>query len=356
MPVEIVEDVEKWRSMMSFRTSVIYEMMLSLHAIAHPRPQHEDWAESTKGHLSPQLLKEVEFFHSERFGGGLSLGEVAIDYPDHHDAEGFLTYLRKMAVEEFLFYILGRLVPREEIKDLPWTEEELEVAILAHLPEEWEKKYVTPGHLEILNDPEGYRARIVGLWQGYWEQFFREDWPNYQEAWERSIGEKEARLSREEPLEFVRTLSGHKDLPPFEIPLGTSLEEIILIPSCFAPRARGLMFFGYGSITVLYDCQMTEERREELKRTAEEIASVAKALDDITRLEILRLIAQEESIYGQKIASTCSISQPSVSRHLRILREAGLIEERRMDNRIGYDICWEVVEGFSKRLSDYLRT
>ncbi len=355
MPVEIAEDEEKWRSMISFRTSVIFEMLLSLHAIAYPRPQHEGWAESTKGRLSPQLLKEVELFHSERFLRGLFLGELAIDYPDHHDVEGFLTYLRKMAVEEFLFYVLGRIVPREEIKDLPWTEEELEGAISAHLPEGWAKKWVTPGLPEVLSDPEGYRARIAGLWQGYWEEFFREDWPSYREAWERSIKEKEARLSREEPLDFVRGLSGHKDIPPLEIPPGRDLEEIILIPSCFAPRAQGLMFFGYGSITVLYDCEMTEERREALKRTAEEIVSVAKALDDITRLEILRLIAQEESIYGQKIASICSISQPSVSRHLRILRDAGLIEERRMDNRIGYNICWEVVERFSKRLSDYLR-
>lgn len=356
MPVEIAEDVEKWRSMISFRTSVIFEMLLSLHALAHPRPEHEDWAESTKGRLSPQLLKEVELFHSERFQRGLFLGELAIDYPDHHDVEGFLTYLRKTRVEEFLFYILGRIVPREEIKGLPWTEEELEGAISAHVPEGGEKKWVCPALLEVLNDPEGYRARIAGLWQGYWEEFFREDWPSYQEAWERSIKEKEARLSREEPLDFVRSLSGHKDIPPLEIPPGTGLEEIILIPSCFAPRPRGLMFFGYGSVTILYDCEMTEERREELRRTAEEIVSVAKALDDITRLEILRLLAQEESIYGQKIASTCGISQPSVSRHLRILREAELIEERRMDNRIGYNICWEVVEGFSKRLSDYLRT
>ncbi len=356
MPVEIAEDVEKWRSMISFRTSVIFEMLLSLHTIVHPRPQDEDWEKSMKGRLSPQLLKEVERFHSERFGKGPSLTELAIDYPDHHDVEGFLAYLRKMPVEEFLFYILGRMVPPDEIKDLPWTEEELEGAVSAHVPEGWDKKWVTPSLLEVLNDPEGYQARIVGLWQGYWEQFFREDWPNYREAWERSIRENEVRLSREEPLEFVRSLSGHKDLPPFEIPPGTGLEEIILVPSCFAPGTRGLMLFGYGSITVLYDCEMTEERREELRRTAEEIVSVAKALDDVTRLEILRLIAQEESIYGQKIAHTCEISQPSVSRHLRILREAGLIEERRMDNRIGYNIRWELVEKFSKRLSDYLGT
>jgi len=355
MPLEIAEDVEKWRSIISFRTSIIYEMMLSLYTLAHLRPQHEGWVESTIGRLSPQLLKEVDFFHTEQFRKGFSLMELAIDYPDHHDVEGFLAYLRKMAVEEFLFYILGRIVPRDEIKDLPRTEEELEGVISAYLPQVSGKRWVVPGQLEVLNDPEAYRARIVGFWQGYWEQFFWKDWPNHREAWERSIKEEKARLSREEPLDFVRTLCGHKDLPPCEIPLGTGLKEIILVPSCFAPGVRGLMFFGYGSITVLYDCQMTEERREELRRTSEAIVTVAEALDDKTRLEVLRLIAQDEKIYGQKIASFCGISQPSVSRHLRILREAGLIEEKRIDNRIGYTICWEVLEGFSKRLADYLK-
>ena len=354
MPVEIAEDEEKWRSMISFRTSIIFEMLLSLGHLEHPRPDEREWAEEARAKLDRQLLEELEFFYAERFGRGLLLTELAIDYPDHHDVHGFLDYLEGMSSRDFLFYVLGRLIPREETVDLSADEGELEEAISRHYPYGPAKKWVHPGMVEAIAEPETYKRRLLKLWRGYWQGFFRHECGNYQEAWEKSIRTESANLQRQEPLEFLKRLSGGKELPSHPIPAGSEWEEIILVPSCFI-STRGIIFFGYGSVTILYDCQMTEERREELRRTAEEIVSVAKALDDIMRLEILRLIAQEESIYGQKIASTCNISQPSVSRHLRILREAGLIEERRMDNRIGYNICWEVVEGFSKRLSDYLR-
>jgi DNA-binding transcriptional ArsR family regulator len=354
MPVEMAEDEEKWRSMISFRTSVIFEMLLSLYAIAYPRPQHQDWAEETRAKLGRQLLSDLEFFYVERFHRGLSLAELAIDYPNHHDVDGFLDYLERVGREDFLFYVLGRFIPREEIVDLSADEGELAEAISRHYPYEPVKKWVRPGMVEAIAEPETYKRRLLRLWRGYWQRSFRHEYGNYREAWEKSIRAESANLQREDPLEFLKRLSGGRELPSHPIPVGSEWEEIIFIPSCFV-STRGGIFFGYGSATILYDCQMTEERREELRRTAEEIVSVAKALDDITRLEILRLIAQEESIYGQKIASTCGISQPSVSRHLRILRDAGLIEERRMDNRIGYNICWEVVERFSKRLSDYLR-
>ncbi|MFQ6000322.1 MAG: ArsR/SmtB family transcription factor [Anaerolineae bacterium] len=355
MPVEVGEDVEKWRSMISFRTSVIYEMMLSLHHLEHPRPDERGWAEETRAKLDQQLLEDLEFFYAERFGRGILLMELAIDYSDHHDVDGFLDYLAGMEREGFLFYILGRLIPREETGGLLADEEKLAEAISRHYPYEPARKWMHPGMVEAIAEPEGFKRRLVRLWRGYWQRSFRHEYGNYEEAWEKSIRAESVNLVQQEPLEFLKRLSGGKELPPHPIPVGSEWKEIVLVPSCFV-STRALMFFGYGSITVLYDCQMTEERREELKRTAEEIASVAKALDDTTRLEILRLLAQEESIYGQKIASCCGISQPSVSRHLRILRDAGLIEERRMDNRIGYNICWEVVEEFSRRLSDYLRT
>ena len=355
MPVEIAEDVEKWRSMISFRTSIIYEMMLSLRRLEHSRPDEREWAEEAKAKLDRQLLGDLEFFYAGRFGRGILLMELAIDYPDHHDVDGFLDYLEGMDKQDFLFYVLGRLIPRGETDNLSADEEELAEAISRHYPYEPVKKWVHPGMVEAIAEPETYKRRLLGLWRGYWQRSFRREYGNYQEAWEKSIRAESIILVQQEPLEFLKRLSGGKELPPHPIPVGSEWKEIILVPSCFV-STRALMFFGYGSITVLYDCEMTEERREELRRTAEEIVSVAKALDDSTRLEMLKLIVQEESMYGQKIASTCGISQPSVSRHLRILREAGLIEERRMDNRIGYTISWDVVEGFSKRLSDYLRT
>jgi DNA-binding transcriptional ArsR family regulator len=67
-------------------------------------------------------------------------------------------------------------------------------------------------------------------------------------------------------------------------------------------------------------------------------ASVFRALADPTRREILRELRDGELSAGA-IASRFPITGPSVSRHLAILRGAGLITERRSANRILYSLA-----------------
>ncbi len=86
----------------------------------------------------------------------------------------------------------------------------------------------------------------------------------------------------------------------------------------------------------------------------EELVNTAKALQDRTRLELLKWIVRDPHTYGRKLAQICHISQPSVSRHLRVLKEAGIIEEKRIENHITYDVQREQIENLSHQLIAYL--
>ena len=66
-------------------------------------------------------------------------------------------------------------------------------------------------------------------------------------------------------------------------------------------------------------------------------ASVFKALADPTRRQILADLRDGELPAGE-IAARFAISGPSISRHLSVLRTAGLITERRDANRILYSL------------------
>ena len=60
--------------------------------------------------------------------------------------------------------------------------------------------------------------------------------------------------------------------------------------------------------------------------------SAFKALSDPTRREILRLLGERDLTAGD-IVEQFDISQPAISRHLAVLRQAGLIvAERRGQN------------------------
>src|ERR1700689_647653 len=66
--------------------------------------------------------------------------------------------------------------------------------------------------------------------------------------------------------------------------------------------------------------------------------SVFRALPDPTRRQILQDLRGGELSAGD-IASRFPIKGPSVSRHLSILKGAGLISERREANRILYSVA-----------------
>jgi DNA-binding transcriptional ArsR family regulator len=52
------------------------------------------------------------------------------------------------------------------------------------------------------------------------------------------------------------------------------------------------------------------------------------AANEPTRRAILDLLAAREMSAGELVAAFPTVTQPAVSRHLRVLREAGLVEVR----------------------------
>ncbi len=60
------------------------------------------------------------------------------------------------------------------------------------------------------------------------------------------------------------------------------------------------------------------------------LAAVARALSDPSRIEILRLLARQQGpMCACDIVGHFDLSQPTVSHHLRTLREAGLLRADR---------------------------
>lgn len=67
-------------------------------------------------------------------------------------------------------------------------------------------------------------------------------------------------------------------------------------------------------------------------------AGAFRALADPTRRQILEDLRDGELTAGQ-IAERFPISAPSISRHLGVLKAAGLVQERREANRIYYALA-----------------
>jgi DNA-binding transcriptional ArsR family regulator len=73
------------------------------------------------------------------------------------------------------------------------------------------------------------------------------------------------------------------------------------------------------------------------------------ALGDANRREILRLLSEGDKPVAQ-IAAAMPISRPAVSRHLRLLKEAGLVTERPDGTRRIYHLHHEGPRAMSEYL------
>ena len=62
-----------------------------------------------------------------------------------------------------------------------------------------------------------------------------------------------------------------------------------------------------------------------------------KAFGDPTRLRILTLLAPRERTVGD-IVKAIGLSQPTISRHLAVLREAGVVVDRRQGQQVFYSL------------------
>jgi ArsR family transcriptional regulator len=76
-----------------------------------------------------------------------------------------------------------------------------------------------------------------------------------------------------------------------------------------------------------------------------------KALSDGTRREILRLLGRRDMSVGE-IVEKFSMSQPSISRHLAVLRSAGLVTARRDGQNVVYGLDTTVMQDVVRALLD----
>lgn len=100
----------------------------------------------------------------------------------------------------------------------------------------------------------------------------------------------------------------------------------------------------------------TDHVHERNERRVAEAAASAKALADPTRLMLLHLVARypDLSMTVGDLARQLEVSQPTVSGHLKQLRDAGLVTTERRGNRSYPRLRPEAVRGALEALADLL--
>ena len=83
-------------------------------------------------------------------------------------------------------------------------------------------------------------------------------------------------------------------------------------------------------------------RVDRVQMTDEAICNLLKVISDRSKFEILRRISRSSS-YCQELAREMNLTTATISRHMGLLLDAGLVRARRGENRIYYDLNRDAV-------------
>lgn len=90
-----------------------------------------------------------------------------------------------------------------------------------------------------------------------------------------------------------------------------------------------------------------------MKYTERKISEICKALGDPTRLKIIKLCSSKRKLLCVgAIAHELGITQPAVSQHLKVLRNAGIMEGHRVGLHVHYYVNPDSLRAYKKEFED----
>jgi ArsR family transcriptional regulator len=85
-----------------------------------------------------------------------------------------------------------------------------------------------------------------------------------------------------------------------------------------------------------------------MKRLTDPDALLLQGAADPTRLAILRQLAGAPEVCACDFTACCTVAQPTVSHHLKVLRESGWVASERRGNWVWYRLRPEAVVRFGQ--------
>jgi DNA-binding transcriptional ArsR family regulator len=343
-----------------FSYSPSLEAVLSLHVLVEPKhhPVQHGWVRAMRG-LSPALKREIEEF---AFAVRAYFPEFFFPSPAGEllDFEGELRRLRALDPAlvrlEFANAVLG--AERDPaVFERPAVRRRLHERARAEADEALADN--------LVEDPGAVLERFLALLERYWEEAFAREWERIEPDLAGSVAEAGRRIERHGLYALLEGLWPEVRCDPregrfwlerphdHEVEIGPD-DRLVLAPStyvwphvrvnCDAPWPLGLVFAA---------SSIVREARPRIPPA--QLVGVLRALGDDTRLRVLRLIA-ERPRSTQELAPLVGVSEAGLSKQLRVLAEAGLLERQREGYYVLYRLVPEQLAAVAPSLGAFLES
>ncbi|MFZ5352182.1 MAG: ArsR/SmtB family transcription factor [Bacillota bacterium] len=297
--------------------SPVIELVCALHLMTDiSNHQYEiKWAEETLSKLTDgdiEALKIVKSFPAN----GIELLNFVLYSRELDNIEKFIDYIRKTDINDFFFYILNEQIEKPRIiKAFNEKKERYKI-------QEALKWIIQDDELTMFFDkPQQIKEKTVGVFEALYANGFVEKLEACRNKMKEGIEYIESYLGKDSIELVLEKVSGRPKT------FFSGYKEYYIIPSYFV-SPKFIRVYSGEKLYVVFDCRVTRDKKEAL---CDSLSSTLKVIDDKSRMAILKLLIDKKS-YGKAISDTVGISTPTVSHHLDVLKQAGLVKEEKIRN------------------------
>jgi len=355
----------------SFVDSFAHVMTATLGIVASA-PTYEgldQWVYVTFAALPDDLRKDVQAVF-DPVGLALIFRQLTAEEPDIRDFTSFIGWLSVLddtAVRDTVSFIFRGLARKAAAKGgkgqivVPSVDDEVGVrdflkatgcewTELAHKDKDYFEQLV-----RLLTNPEQLKSRLVFTVTRFWEKVYQKEYEETRGLISRSVA-YHRQIRYPEVLGEVYLAVTGKALSSVAERAYTAagLERLIFVPSCHTgPYVRFVALDEEGkSLLLIFNARPQSGGEDHPLASIRSIFPPLKALADETRLEILGILADGE-LYAQQIVDRLEISQPAVSRHLRLMVAGGILTERKETGMKFYGIRTDTLTELAKRIAAF---
>lgn len=315
MPMEIYG--ENNEPIVNIFHSPVIELICAVHLLTDISNHKFElkWAEEILSKLDKkdqEALEIVKLFPAR----GIELLNFVLDSGELKDINAFIAHVQNIDVVDFFFYILNEQIEKSKIsKAFKEIKERYKI-------QEKIKWLIDDEQLMfVFQNCEDIKAKTIHLLNTIVKNGFYQKIESIKESADLGIEHINNYLGKDTIDGIMEKISGK----PRKFFAG--FREYNIIPSYFV-SPRFIRVFSGDKLYVVFDCRITRDKKQEI---LDELSNVLKIIDDKSRLEILKILISNKS-YGKAIADIVGISTPTVSHHLDILKQVGLVREEKVRN------------------------
>ncbi|WP_284035867.1 DUF5937 family protein [Neobacillus sp. 114] len=337
----------------SFGYSAAHETLIALHVFIDCKhhPLHTPWVINARKKVNPALKQEIDAFSIfykrpiVTFWGLQENSTIS-------DFEEDLNKLSCGSSDAFFQTVAETILGPKK------TNQQQEFVQLACSRYPESKEII----LALLEKPEQVKQRFLTFLEDFWKTCLKDDWSRIEELFLKDIASRGRKLMKEGPLKLLGSLSPEIDIHPNQkkaVIRRISKREIyfekddvlLLTPSYFAwPH---LFVNSHKPVGVNYSIM---ENQQEAARSMppEDLLKLFNALGDLSRLQIVKYLSQKPRS-TRELAGLMGMTEGAVSKHIKLLKDAGLIASNRKSYYVFYHLLEKSFTEIQSGLAQYIK-